>query len=489
MRRFFPLAVLLAPMALGEENRLYRFLIEQNKAQLVALTEGRLLPMDLTAKLARVLGEVDAANRKSGKFSTNYLDLEEQLVARIGPEASNVHLGRSRNDLGATSERMILREETLAILDRLSEARAALLGLAEKNVGTVIPGFTHSVQAQPTTLAHYLTAYVSALERDEARLREAYARLDRCPLGAAAFTTSGFALDRRRLAELMGFSGLLENSYDAIMVSTADSKAELASALALSAMNVGRFAQQFVIQYSDSRPGLNLADETVGHSSIMPQKRNPRQAERIRILASSVAGDAHTVLLTAHNTPGGEIADIRVHLVERTETVTRAAAEMLATLAQFANAIRVDAKRTLQLVDADYSVMTEFADTLLREARVPFRVGHKVASDLAAYGRANGKRPIDLTFEEVAEVYRKSAGAEIPLKPQQVRDALSAERFVESRRGIGGPQPAEMERMIEGHRARIANLRAWLDGERARLRAADEAREAAFARLTMAASQ
>ncbi|MDX2180115.1 MAG: argininosuccinate lyase [Bryobacteraceae bacterium] len=475
--------------AVGEENRLYRFLIEQNKAQIVALDEGKLIPRALAKKLARALGEIDERNRKSGKLSANYLDLEEQLVQSIGPEASNVHMGRSRNDLGATSERMILREDTLAILGRLAEARQAAIALAEKNVRTVIPGFTHSVQAQPTTLAHSLSAYISALERDEARLRETYARLDRCPLGAAAFTTSGFALDRRRLAELMGFSGLLENGYDAIMVSTADSKAELASALALSAINVGRFAQQFAIQYSDSRPGLNLADETVGHSSIMPQKRNPRQAERIRILASAVVGDAHTVALTAHNTPGGEIADIRVHLVERTEVVTRAAEEMFSTLAGFVRAIRVDPKRTLELVDADYSVMTEFADTLLRESQVPFRTGHKVASELAAYGRANGKRPADLTFEEVTEVYRKAAGGPIPLTAERVKEAMSATHFIESRRGIGGPQPAEMERMLAGHRARVAGLEAWLGEERARLRAADEARNRAFARLTMAASQ
>jgi argininosuccinate lyase len=481
------LVLLLAPPCLAQapDNRLYRFLVQQNKAQLVMLAERQLLPATLAGQIGRALRDVDAANRASGRMSSNYLDLEDQLIARIGPEASKIHMGRSRNDLGATSERLIMREDVLEILNLLAAARQSMVALAENNSGTVIPGFTHAVQAQPTTLAHYLSAFLHAMERDEQRLREAYARLDASPLGAAAFTTSGFPLDRDRLQQLMGFASMVENSYDAIKVATVDSKAELASALAISALNCGRFVQQFLIQYSDSRPGLNLAEDAVGHSSIMPQKRNPSQAERIRILASSVVGDAQTVLITAHNTPGGEVADIRVHLVQRVEQVTRESMEMLRLLAAFLKTIRVDPQRTLDLVNADYSVMTELADTLLREAGIPFRVGHKVASDLAAFGRANHKRPIDLTFDEVSAVYRKATGSSIPLTAEQVRNTMSAEHFVRSRRGRGGPQPAEMNRMLQGHRDRIGALRAWIESEQSRIRSADQRLNEAFSRLLL----
>ncbi len=489
LRKIAPSALLLAlpcwSQTAGSENsRLYRFLIQQNKAQVVMLSENNLIPESLARKLARALSEVDERNRtRGGTPSANYLDLEARLIESIGGEASNLHMGRSRNDLGATSERMIMREDTLELLSLLAGARESLLALAENNIETVIPGFTHAVQAQPTTLAHYLSAFIYALERDEQRLREAYHRINASPLGAAAFTTSGIRLDRHRLQELLGFTSLVENSYDSIMVATVDSKAELASALAISALNVGRFAQQFLIQYSDSRPGLNLADEAVSHSSIMPQKRNPGQVERLRILASNVVGDAQTVITTAHNTPGGEVADIRVHLVQRVELVTASASNMFRLLAAFVQAIRVDPARTLELVNADYSVMTELADTLLREARIPFRVGHQVASDLAAYGRANRKRPADLTYDEVAAVYRKATAQPLPLTPDQVRDALSAEHFVRSRRGTGGPQPGEMKRMLREHRERIGQLRNWIDTERSRIRTAGETLEAAFSRL------
>lgn len=464
--------------------RLYRLLIEQNKAQLVMLSESRLLDQSLARRIAAALREVDERNRRSGRtLSSNYLDLEDQLVAVIGPEASNIHLGRSRNDLGATSERMVMREEILTLITLLADVRESMLALAAGHLDTVIPGFTHSVQAQPTTLAHYLAAFVSSLERDDRRLREVYARMNASPLGAAAFTTSGFAIARPRLGELLGFQGLVENSYDAIMVSTVDSKAELAAVLAVSSLNIGRFAQQFLIQYSDSRPGLNLADEAVGQSSIMPQKRNPRQAERIRILASAVLGDAQTVLITAHNTPGGEAADFRIPLLQRVEQVTGQSGEMLRTMAGFLKSIRVDPQRTLDLVNSDYSVMTELADALYRAAGLPFREGHKVAAAVAAHGRAAGKRPVDLSFEEVDGVHRQTMGQPLPLSPEQLRQALGAESFVRGRRGAGGPQPEETGRMLAAHRVRIAETRAWVESERARLQAASAALEAAFCRL------
>jgi argininosuccinate lyase len=492
MKTHLGLAILTATTLLGpcwgqagseEGNRLYRFLIQQNHAQVVVLREGQLLTESQARAIAAALRDVDEANKHSGALSSNYLDLEAQLVAKLGSGASNLHMARSRNDLGATSERMMMREDALRLVESLSRARAELVVLAEKNIGTVIPGYTHAVQAQPTTLAHYLSAFVSSLERDEQRLREVYVRIDASPLGAAAFTTSGIRIDRHRLKELLGFRLLVENSYDAIAVSTVDSKAEFVNVLAISALNVGRFAQQFLLQYSDSRPGLGLADEAVGHSSIMPQKRNPRQAERIRLLASGVLGDAQTVMTTAQNTPGGEVADIRIHLASRVEQVARQADEMLAQLAGLAGAMRVDPERTLELVNADYSVMTELADTLLREAGVPFRVGHKVASDLAAYGRAHGKRPVDLTFEEAAEVYVKSTGAKIPLTPSQVRVALDPEEFVRGRRGIGGPQPDEVKRMLDQHRQRIDESKGWVEGEKRRLAVSERMLAEAYSRL------
>ncbi len=469
-----------------DESRLYHYQVQQHKAQVIMLREEKLISDTLAHQLAHAIREADRETIAEVKpLREDYAAFERRLIAKIGPQASRLHTGRSNNDMGATSERLFLRDDALEILAASAKARSAMLSLAEKNVDTVIPGFTHMVQAQPTTLAHQYTAFISALERDEQRLREAYARIDRSPLGVGAFTTSSFPLNRQRLRELMGLNGLVDNGYDAVMVSTVDTKVEFASVLSLSALNIGRFIQQFLIQYSDSRPGINIADGSVGHSSIMPQKRNPSDGERIRVLCSSIVADAQAVTLMAHNTPGGEHKDIRFELLERVERVSRESKLMYAKLATFVESLRVNPDRTLELVTADYSVMTELADTLMREGNVPFRDGHHIAAALANYGRANNKRPLDFTYEDFRLVYQKAVSQAPPISEAQFKQAMNPQSMIRNRKGIGGPQPAEMTRMLAGHHKNLASLEQWLAERRAAIQLANQSLESEFARLLL----
>jgi argininosuccinate lyase len=482
------LGVLLSSCALAQdkadEARLYAYQVLQHKAQVVMLREEKLIDEALARKLAKAITESDRETRAEVKpLREDYAAFERRLVAKVGADASKLHMGRSNNDLGATSERLFLRDDALDILEQLARARAMLLDLAEKNVETIIPGYTHMVQAQPTTLAHQLSAFVFALERDEQRLRDAYRRIDASPLGVAAFTTSGFPLNRERLRQLIGLTGIVENGYDAVMVSTVDTKVEFASALSTNALNIGRLMQQFLIQYTDSHPGISLADGSVGHSSIMPQKRNPSDGERIRVLSSSIVADAHAVALMAHNTPGGEHKDIRFELLERVERVSKQSKLMLAKLMTFVGTWRVNPERTRELVANDYSVMTELADTLLREGSVPFRIGHQVASALATYGRQQRKRPLDLTFDEFRTIYRQVTGAEAPIREEHFRRAMSPEEFIRARKGIGGPAPERMQSQLAEQRKRVADLNAWIAAQRSSIRSAAENLESAFAKL------
>ena len=364
-------ALALAPAgvsAQGERDD-FHHLGQINKASIVMLTEAGLVPESLGATIAAGIAQVVAEQGKPGsRRSSDYLVFEERLVEVAGRDASRLHTGRSRQDIGSTFRRLALREALLATYESLLAPRDALLALAGQHRGTVIPGYTHGVQAQPTSLAHYLLAFAAALERDASRLDEAYARLNRSPLGAAALGTSGFPIDRERLAVLLGFDGVVENSYDANHVSSVDSKTELASALAISAIGIGQFSEDVHVQYHDPAPWLLLDRSLTGISSIMPQKRNPIALERLRQIASTVLGDAQTVFLTAHNTSTGMI-DYR-GADQAIETAGKARA-MYGLYADVVNGLEVDPERSLAEVDADYATMTEVADTLFLKVPSP----------------------------------------------------------------------------------------------------------------------
>ena len=475
------LVVRVAGAAGDDRHDDFAHLVEINEASLVMLRDEDLLPADLAGRIAEGIRLIELEQAEAGsRRSANYLVFEARLLELAGAEASRLHTGRSRQDIGSTLRRMAVREALLEVFDALLLARSSLLELAADNVETVIPAYTHGVQAQPTTLAHYLLAFADAFQRDAERYRGAYARINMSPLGAAALGTSGFPLDREELAALLGFVGVVENSYDANLVSSVDSKIEFASAMAMSAVPVGQLMQNLHTQYHSANAWMLLAEDQTDVSSIMPQKRNPRPLDRVRTLATSVIGNAHLVTLNAHNTMSG-MNDYRP-----ADDVLEAAADAVAMYEAYAGVVEslvVSPERALAEINAEYSTMTEVADTLLRHADVPFRVAHHYASELTSYGRAAGKRPVDLSDDELLEVYQDAVGEPLPVDVSTIRDAMDPRAMVRNRRGLGGPQPAETRRMLESRRAALAEDRAWLAETRAQLAAADELRDRELARM------
>lgn len=192
------------------------------------------------------------------------------------------------------------------------------------------------------------------------------------------------------------------------------------------------------------------------------------------------------MFLTAHNTSTGMIDYRGADQIIETTDKARA---MYALYADVVNGLEVDPERSLAEVDADYATMTEVADTLLRHADVPFRVGHHYASELTEYGRAHGKRPKELTAEELLHVYEETYGEPLPVSVDRIREALDPERMVASRQGLGGPQPAETGRMLQDGRGRLDASRRWLEAARGALQQAEAALEGAFAALAARAAK
>jgi argininosuccinate lyase len=438
-----------------------------NKASIVMLAETGIVADDIAAAIARGVQEVDAA--PGDRTSGDYLDYEKKLAERVGPNASLVHAGRSRQDIASTLARMNLREDLLDTHTALTRIRGFFVALAAPHRDTLIPAYTHGVQAQPTTFAHYLLAFSSAWGRQLERLEQIHRRVNACTLGAAALSTSSFPLDRRRLAELLGFDDVVENGYDANHLAPVDSSLEFAGALAVCAIQIGEFAQDLHAQYASPTPWLTLrAGELMGVSSLMPQKRNPAALEQLRAQSSLLLSELQGPFLVAHNVRTG-MFDYRAYEpvpIARTTAV-------LGLLEKVITSLAVDKEQARAEVDADYSTVTEIADVLMQKANVPFRIGHHFASDLTDYGRARRLRLTEITYAQADQLYREKNGAPLPLDEASYLQCTDPARMVSNRQGLGGPQPAEIDRMLAAETHAVRQAQGWNSAARQRLRDAD----------------
>ena len=460
------------------------YLDQINKASIVMLAETGIVPRDVVQRIAKGIAEV-IDNEKTGKdglaprSSADYLDYEPRLIKVAGQEASRLHTGRSRQDLASTIARMNLRDGLLQTIEALIGVRESLLKKAEQHIDTIIPAYTHGVQAQPTTFAHYLLAFESALARATERLQETYVRVNKCPLGAAALATSSFALDRHRLSELLGFAGLVENAYDANHLAPIDSALEVAAALSSAAIQTGMFAQDIHAQYAEPVPWFMLAaGELTGTSSIMPQKRNPAALEQLRAQSSIVLSEMQTMTFVAHNNRPG-MFDYRMY----DPVPAGRALQIFKLFKQVVDALVVNKARALEEVHADYSTTTEIADALLQRAEVPFRTGHHFASKLTDFGRGKGLKLQEIPFAEVARIYEEQAKSKLPLSEKEFREVISAEYMVFGRQGLGGPQSAEIRRMLADSDKAKQKDTGFLTEQAKHLASRDQIRDQAFAAL------
>ena len=479
-----------APASAAPRDRFF-WLSQINRASAVMVVERGIVPKPLGAKIFDAIGRVDVAGDAPGaKRSGDYLVVEKDLMAAGGPDISRLHSGRSRQDIGSTTQRLITRDDFLDAFEKLNGMRDAILALAAQAPNAIIPAYTWGVQAQPITLGHYGAGFAAAFEREATRMREAYVRLNQSPLGAAALGTSSFPVDRPRLAELLGFDTIAENSLDANQISPIDGGAELAGLATSGALTLGALIADVTAQYAQVEPWIWLAEgNETGVSSIMPQKRNPSGLVRLRAEASNLIGEATTFVLIAHNVQPG-MSDYKDfgNPKEYPNVILRDMAALFAHGEAVIRSMRFRSERALDEVNSDYSTTTELADVLQREADVPFRIGHHFASELVNYGRGHHLRASQIPFAEAQRIYADVAAAskveaKFPLSEEQFRRALTAENMVTSSKGLGGPQPPEVARMLASAKDKLGADKAWLDTTRAKLAAASQRLDQAFAGL------
>ena len=388
--------------------------------------------------LLTVLSEIEGGTfAYSTALEDIHMNVEARLKEVIGEPAGRLHTGRSRNDQVATDFKLWVRDQFDAAESGLLALIQALLGQAEAGADWVMPGFTHLQTAQPVTWGHHMMAYVEMFGRDLSRMRDARARMNESPLGAAALAGTSFPIDRDMTAQALGFDRPSANSLDA--VSDRDFALEFLGAASICAMHLSRFAEELVIWSSAQFRFVTLSDRFSTGSSIMPQKKNPDAAELIRAKIGRIMGANVALMMVMKGLPLAYSKDMQ----EDKEQVFDAADNLMLALAAMEGMVKdMSANRDSLAAAAGsgFSTATDLADWLVRVLGLPFRDAHHITGSLVALAEKNGCDLPDLTLDQM-----KTAHDGITA---DVFDVLGVENSVNSRMSYGGTAPAQVRAQV-----------------------------------------
>lgn len=436
--------------SIAVDQRLWHEDITASLAHAAMLKQCGVLSAKDEAAIRKGLGEI-AAEIEAGKFTFSealediHMNIEARLRERIGDAAGRLHTARSRNDQVATDLRLYVRTALQHADVSLQQLQAALLAQAEQHTGTIMPGFTHLQPAQPISFAHHLMAYVEMFGRDRTRLRDASARMNECPLGAAALAGTTYPIDRTATAKQLGFVAPMRNSLDA--VSDRDYVLEVLSALSIIAMHLSRLAEEIIFWVSPLVGFVTLPENFTSGSSIMPQKRNPDAAELIRGKCGAIASQFQSLLITMKGLPLAYNKDMQ----EDKRPVFFALDETLLCLSAMrgmVEGLHANTDTMKRAASLGYLNATDLADYLVQRCGLPFRDAHHVTGKIVHY--AEGQK-IGL-----AQVPLKTMQSLCPAITRDVFDVLSLDACVARRNSLGGTAPAQVKKAI------AAAKKAWL---------------------------
>lgn len=430
------------------DRRIFEADLLVDRAHLIMLREQGLVSAETCSHIIEVLDRLDESSLRIGNEEDVHEAIEKQVIALAGPEGGRMHTGRSRNDEVATCIRVALRAQMLDLMDELLALIKTLVELAGRNTETIIPGFTHTQHAQPTTLAHHLMAHADAYSRDLERVEEAYRRVNQSPLGAAAFASTGFDIDRQRTCQLLGFDGLVENSMDA--VSTRDFILEVLSDLSILMVNLSRLAEEIILWSTSEFAYLELDNRFASTSSIMPQKKNPDTAELARAKTGSVLGSLVSAMTICKALPlsyNRDLQEVTPHLWRGMDW----ARSTVRILNGCVSTLKFDNGRLEESSAAGFSTATELADSLVRITGMPFRIAHLIVGRIAASGHKPNLPELDTVAMEFAGFRPSERGFSVEVLDK----ALDPRSNVALRSNIGGPAPNETKRMVSERLTKI----------------------------------
>lgn len=449
LSEFFKREVLL-PALVREYNTGFNEMILLNKAYAIMLVKEGIIDRN---QARQILGGLEQVRQElkpedlDPKYEEIYYNIEHALFERIGVEVGGrLHTGRSRNDIYATMTRMQVRRSLWAVLERLIALQEVSIKTASDNLDTIITGYTHMKPAQPITLAHYYLAVSDALNREFERLSNAYRTTNKSPYGAAALAGTGFPVNRQLLCELLGFEGIVTNSLDA--VGARDFILEVESAFTIMMVTISRIAHDHYLWATDEFGILELGGEISGSSSIMPQKKNPEPLE----LAEAKAAHSLGAFVSTCGALKNSSFSFCMDLVESLVLYWEAHSQVLQTIGLLLETIkfsRINKEKALEQSRRNFSTATGLADYLFAHFGIPFSKAHSIVGGMIAHVIDEGLNIEGMSGALLREISQSMLGEKLELSDQEIQRVIDPCENVQSKKTVGSPSKASLEKMLE----------------------------------------
>ena len=435
--------------SLSIDKRLFKEDIAGSIAHVEMLFKQKIITFKIKNKIIWGLNKIrnEIIKKKfifNPKHEDIHMSIEKRLFEIIGDDAGFIHTARSRNDQVITDFKIWLRNSTNEIINLLNSSIKIIVKNAEKNIETIMPGFTHLKNAQPISFAHYLLAYVEMFKRDKQRFKNNIENLLENPLGVAALAGTTFNIDRNYTTKKLKFSRPTNNSIDTI--SDRDFVIDFLYATSVCSVHISRLAEEFIIWNSDAFGLIKLNDRIVTGSSIMPQKKNPDQLEFLRGKTGNAFGNLFSMLTILKGLPLSYFKDLQ----DDKELVFKSFDQIKYSILIFNDILKnfsVDKKRMFELANKGYTTATDLADYIVIELNIPFRKAYQITAKIVNYAEVKKKRFDELSIKEIKKIE--------PKLNEEVLKIFDLKNSIKSKKSYGGTSFENIKKMINKYKKEL----------------------------------
>ena len=431
------------------DKNLYKQDILGSIAHVEMLFRQKIISFKIKNKIIFGLKKIEGEIKKKrfiyrSEYEDIHMNIEKRLFEIIGDDAGFVHTARSRNDQVITDFKMWLKLETQELIKKLNNLNNNILKVAQKNINTIMPGFTHLKNAQAVSFAHYMMAYVEMFNRDKHRFKNNLESLNENPLGVAALTGTSFNIDRNFTSKKLGFKKATNNSIDT--VADRDFVLDFLYCASVCSLHISRIAEEFIIWNSDAFGLINLSDKVVTGSSIMPQKKNPDTLEFLRGKTGKTFGNLFSMLTILKGLPLSYFKDLQddKELVFKTNEILN---NCISILNEVLNNFSPNKKKMLELAEIGYITATDLADYLVHKHGMSFRDAYRVTSLIVNFAEKKKKKLHELNINELKKIE--------PILTSDVLKVFNLKYSVNSKKSYGGTSFANIKKMITKYKKNI----------------------------------